>query len=310
MADLPLNKILAGASPLVTIALPIYNAGSCLRLAVLSMLNQTYQNWEMLIIDDGSTDSSLESIANIDDPRIRILQDGANKGLAVRLNEAIDLARGEYFARMDHDDVSYPERIERQLDAFKKDPLMDMVAVRALAVDSNSEAISLFPFLGTHKEICARPWVGFYLPHPTWMGKISWFKKYRYTVPGPYYSEDMDLLLRSYKASRFGMVPDILFAYRMRSHIVWKKQLKARKAVFGIQLQAFSRDRQWGFACLAASVLIVRLVSDCIRLVKQFMQIPSHRFEAVPDDIRRSWSMVREQLIKCDTKLKTHAARQ
>jgi glycosyltransferase involved in cell wall biosynthesis len=286
--------------PLVTVAMPVYNAGKYLRLAVLSIVRQTFTDWELLIVDDGSTDDALQGIADIDDARIRILRDGMNKGLAARLNECIDLARGKYFARMDQDDVSYPERFKCQINALKKDPLLDLVTVRALAIGSDNEPISLFPYIGKHKEICARPWVGFYLPHPTWMGKTSWFREYRYTLPGPYYSEDMDLLLRSYKNSRFGMVPDVLFAYRVRRDIVWQKQIRARKAVFSIQLQAFSQTGQWNFVCLAALVLILRIAADCFRLTKQSMKIPSHRFEVVPENVRNDWNKLEGQFAKTD----------
>lgn len=80
-------------APLVTIAMPIYNAGSDLRPAVLSILQQTFPDWELLIIDDGSSDGAAEGISDIRDSRIRVLRDGLNRGLAARLNEAIDLAR-------------------------------------------------------------------------------------------------------------------------------------------------------------------------------------------------------------------------
>jgi glycosyltransferase involved in cell wall biosynthesis len=250
-----------------------------------------------LIIDDGSTDGSLQYIADIHDDRIRILSDGQNKGLAARLNECIDLARGTYFARMDQDDVSFPERFERQLEALQQDPQLDLLSVRAIKITGDNEAVGLYPFIGTHEQICAQPWVGFYLPHPTWMGKTSWFRKYHYTTPGPYYSEDMDLLLRSYGASRFGMLPTVLFAYRVRSDIVWAKQLKARKAVLGIQLKAFSRSHQWGFVCLAILVLILRLASDSVRIAKQAMQISGPRFDAVPDHVGKSWNKIRNDLL-------------
>src|SRR6266481_7466016 len=141
------------APPLVTVAMPVYNAGRYLRLAVLSIVKQTFTDWELLIIDDGSTDNALQDIIDIDDVRIRILRDGVNKGLAARLNECIDLARGKYIARMDQDDVSYPERFECQIDALKNDPLLDMVAARALAISSDDQAIGLFSYIRTHKEI-------------------------------------------------------------------------------------------------------------------------------------------------------------
>lgn len=284
-------------APLITVGMPVYNAGEQLRLAVLSIVGQTCPEWELLIIDDGSTDGALRHIADIRDERIRILSDGQNKGLAVRLNECIDLARGTYFARMDQDDVSFPERFEQQLEALKKDPQLDLVGVRALKITSDNEATGLYPYLGTHEQICARPWVGFNLPHPTWMGKTSWFRRYRYTTPGPYYSEDMDLLLRSYGASRFGMLPTVLFAYRVRSDIVWDRQFKARKAVLAIQLKAFGRSHQWGFACLAILALILRLTSDSVRIAKQSLRIAGPRFDAVPESVAKCWNKISNDLL-------------
>src|SRR3972149_9031916 len=112
--------------PLVTVAMPIYNAGKDLRLAVFSIVRQTFTDWELLIIDDGSTDDAIDSISDINDGRIHIVQDGLNKGLAARLNQAIDMAHGQYFARMDQDDVSYPDRFSKQLDALRQDDSLDL----------------------------------------------------------------------------------------------------------------------------------------------------------------------------------------
>ena len=71
------------SSPLITVAMPIFNAGHHLRLAVLSIVHQTFCNWELLIIDDGSTDNALQSLSDISDSRIQILRDGLNKGLTI-----------------------------------------------------------------------------------------------------------------------------------------------------------------------------------------------------------------------------------
>src|SRR5262245_5135592 len=85
------------SNPTVTVAMPIYNAGKYLRMAVSSIIFQTFTDWELIIIDDGSTDNALASISDIVDPRVKILCDRSNRGLAARLNEAIDQARGEFF---------------------------------------------------------------------------------------------------------------------------------------------------------------------------------------------------------------------
>ena len=269
MAELLPGRAQGSEPPLVTVAMPVYNAGKYLRLAVLSIIRQTFTDWELLIIDDGSTDSALQDIADIDDARIKIFRDGMNRGLAARLNEAADMARGRYLARMDQDDVSYPERFARQIAALQNNPELDLVATRAIVINENDQATGLFPYAIFHKEICARPWRGFYLPHPTWMGRIEWFRKHRYTVPGPYFCEDQELLLRSYRDSRLGTMDEILFAYRIRDKVDWRKLAKTRRAVFVTQWRHFVGLGQWRFALLAAAAFVAKLSSDLLKRMRE-----------------------------------------
>ena len=263
--------------PLITVAMPIYNAGKYLRFAVLSIVNQTFTNWELLIIDDGSTDNALKNIADIKDKRIRILRDGINRGLAARLNEAIDLARGQYFARMDGDDVSYPERFERQLSVLKNKPELDLVATRAITIDESNKTIGLFPYTISHKEICAKPWRGFYFPHPTWMGKIEWFRRYRYSVPSPYCCEDQELILRSYNKSQFATLDEILFAYRLRDITDWQKLARTRRAVFMVQLRHFTSSSLLHFLLLATLAFVGKIGADYMRKIsgRSFQSLPN-----------------------------------
>ena len=248
--------------PLITVAMPVYNAGKNLRLAVLSIVNQTYLNWELLIIDDGSSDDSFLDIADINDSRIKILCDGVNRGLVARLNEAIDLARGDYFARMDGDDISYPDRLSKQVTALQNNSKIDLMATRVITIDEENLATGLFPYAISHNEICARPWKGFYFPHPTWMGKTEWFRKYRYSVPAPYCCEDQELILRSYRDSHLETLNEILFAYRIRSKVDSQKLAKTRRAVFKAQLRHFSNCNSWFFLLLAAGSFIIKSIND------------------------------------------------
>src|SRR5690554_4188978 len=91
--------------PSVSIGIPFFNAEAYLLDAIKSVFAQTHQNWELILLDDGSTDRSLEIARSIDDPRVRVYSDGQNKHLAARLNEIARLARYEYLARMDADDL-------------------------------------------------------------------------------------------------------------------------------------------------------------------------------------------------------------
>lgn len=256
-------------APLVTIAMPIYNAGCYLRPAVASILKQTFPDWELIIIDDGSTDDAAAGLHDLHDPRIRLLRDGRNKGLAARLNEAIDLAAGRYFARMDQDDISYPERLARQLAVLEGDPGVDLVAVRCVAIDAGNVLVGALPFALTHEEICARPWRGFHVAHPTWMGRTEWFRRHRYAAPGPYLCEDQELLLRSYLNSCFATVPEILFAYRVRGRIDWWRAFRTRKTWLRVQLRYFLGARQWHYALFSLVAFAARVVLDTLNVLIQ-----------------------------------------
>src|SRR5271157_2334580 len=95
--------------PTVSIGMPVYNCARTLDIAIRSIVKQTFPNWELLLIDDGSADETVGICRSFCDPRVQVIADGAHKGLVARLNQAIDLSRGRYFARMDGDDVCYPE---------------------------------------------------------------------------------------------------------------------------------------------------------------------------------------------------------
>lgn len=234
--------------------MPVYNAGPDLLPALRSLVSQTYRNWEMLLIDDGSTDDAVDGACEeLADPRIRVIRDGRNLGLTARLNQAIDMAAGEFLARMDQDDVCYPERFERQVALLQSEPSLDLVAVRALAISPEGTPLGYFPYRLTHEEIVARPWNGFYLPHPTWMGRIRWFRRYRYAT---YHCEDQGLLLRAYAASRFATVPEVLFAYRLRRAFNWRKTTFVRQVFLRLQLAEFMPRGQL-LLCLMALLAFV-----------------------------------------------------
>jgi glycosyltransferase involved in cell wall biosynthesis len=248
--------------PLITVAMPVYNAGKDLRMAVLSIVGQTYANWELLVIDDGSTDDSLAALGGIRDPRIRVLSDRGNKGRAARLNEAIDLARGRYLARMDQDDVSFPGRFASQVAHLEGHPKVDLVAVRAITISPGNELVGVFPSPLTHAEICSSPWRGFYLPHPTWMGRIEWFRRHRYRIPESYLSDDQELLLRSYRESTFACVDEVQFAYRVRDRIRLGTRLRTRWAVLRLQAASFAESREYGFMLRAVALYLLRICHD------------------------------------------------
>ena len=109
------------ASPLVSVIMPVYNAERYVAASMESILQQTYTDLQVIVVNDGSTDGSLEEIRKFHDPRIRCL-DQANGGVSAALNAALAVAEGTLIARQDADDVSAPERVSRQVARFNADP--------------------------------------------------------------------------------------------------------------------------------------------------------------------------------------------
>lgn len=104
-------------APLVSIVTPLHNAGAFISETIQSVQNQTYRDWEMIIVDDGSTDNSIDIVQSFiaEDPRIRLIPLYINAGAAVARNKAIEEARGRYIAFLDSDDRWFPVKLERQL---------------------------------------------------------------------------------------------------------------------------------------------------------------------------------------------------
>ncbi len=127
--------------PLITIGIPVYNCESFIALAVRSVLDQTYKNFELIITDDGSKDKTVDILHHFDDPRIIIISDGENHGIVYRLNQQIKLAKGKYFVRMDGDDIMFPDRIERQVAFLETHKEVDVVGGSAVIIGDDNEIL-------------------------------------------------------------------------------------------------------------------------------------------------------------------------
>lgn len=279
-------------APLVSIGMPVFNGGPALHVAVRSVLAQTMPDWELLLIDDGSTDGEPDAVAALGDPRIRVVRDGCNKGLSVRLNETIDMARGRYFARMDHDDICHPDRLRAQVAALEARPDIDLLASRCLRVSDGLRFTGYMPFAQHHEDICRRPWLRIPMVHPSWMGRLEWFRRFRYPDPAPYYAEDFELLLRACDTSRFAALPDVLLAYRVRNRIELKKSLRARLAQHRLQRGYFRRKGQPAGMAMASGTFLLRVGSDGCRAAAQWAGIAATPQGMVDRTDAAEWSRI------------------
>jgi glycosyltransferase involved in cell wall biosynthesis len=206
--------------------MPFYNCERTLAVAIQSILDQTYRNFELLLCDDGSTDKSTSIVRDFNDPRIKVLSHKHRAHLAVRLNECIDNARGEYFARMDADDISYPDRIEREVRFLQTHLKIDLVGTQMLVFEGEGIPIGKIVGPTEHQELVRRPMLGVRVWHATWCGKLSWFQTHRYD-PRCALAQDQELLFRAHKVSSFAVIPELLYGNRVDAlHL--KKMLRYR----------------------------------------------------------------------------------
>lgn len=128
------------SKPLVSVILAVLNGESYIKIAIESILSQTYQNFEFIIVDDGSTDNTANIVRKFNDSRIKLIQQ-ENKGLSASLNKAIELANGKYLARQDHDDISLPARLEKQVSFLEAHPEYAILGTHSViwAVDTPSD---------------------------------------------------------------------------------------------------------------------------------------------------------------------------
>ncbi len=174
----------------VTIGLPCYNAAETVALAIRSILSQSFQDWELLAVDDGSTDGTLAVLREFRDPRIRVLADGRNQGRWARLNQIAAAATGEYLARMDADDLMFPERLARQVAFLAAHPEVDLVGGGVVSIDARHRVrgVRLAP---ARPRGARRILAGEVLYHPTVLGRTAWFRANPYEDYS--YSDDFAL---------------------------------------------------------------------------------------------------------------------
>jgi glycosyltransferase involved in cell wall biosynthesis len=129
--------------PTITVLMPVFNAENYLTESIQSVLNQTYADFELLIVNDASTDNSRKVIKSFDDSRIRLVDNPTNLGVTKTLNRGLSIARGEYIARQDADDRSYPNRLSQQLRFLKDNPEVVLLGSSARAIDAAGKPMKM-----------------------------------------------------------------------------------------------------------------------------------------------------------------------
>ncbi|MBA4241553.1 MAG: hypothetical protein C0448_12570 [Sphingobacteriaceae bacterium] len=202
-------------NPLISVLMPVYNGQQYLAEAIESILNQTYKHFELLLLDDGSSDNSEQIIKGFKDARIVYVKNETNKGLIFTLNRGIGLTKGTYIARMDADDVSVASRFEKQILEFEKDEKLVVCGSFIKTFGNGAEEyISHIPV--TNAQIMSSIFFACPFAHPSVMIKKESLLQLNEFYREDYkHSEDYDLWSRLVFVGNSKNIPEFLLNYRV-----------------------------------------------------------------------------------------------
>ncbi len=205
--------------PLVSVVMPVYNCEKYLNEAIDSVLAQSYTNIELVIVNDGSTDSSKEIILSYTDPRIRFFENESNSGIVYTRNKGLEYAAGDYVATLDSDDIAMPERIEKQVDFLEKNQDYVMCGTFYDTIDSHGKFLKKINFPTSNRDIVTFLILGNCFCNSTIMARTPLAKELKYT-PGYDIVEDYELWYRMSARSKIANLPFYGTLYRVHANSI------------------------------------------------------------------------------------------
>jgi glycosyltransferase involved in cell wall biosynthesis len=215
---------------LVSVVLPARNGMPLLQEAVESILSQSFANWELIIVDDGSTDATAAYLSSLDDERVRVLTNRKSLGLSASLNKGIKAAHGKYIARMDHDDISLRERLANQHDFLEANPKVDILGTWAKTQGLTKEQIWRYPT--QDEDIRSELIFNSNLVHSSVMLRAAKLKRYKLAYdPKIARAQDYELWSRFAGRLRFANLDQVLLHYRIHAGQVGRRHGREQQAV-------------------------------------------------------------------------------
>jgi glycosyltransferase involved in cell wall biosynthesis len=239
----------------ITIGLPFLNPGPAFALTLRSIFAQSFQDWELLLVDDGTTDASLELATRLKDPRVRLVRDGERRGLSSRLNQIARLAETPFLARMDADDLMHPRRLELQVAELRRGDANTVVGCDAYSMDADSRVVG-YRTVPKEQRLDFSSRQSFI--HPSVAASTDWFRRNPYTrEPIFFRSEDAELWCRTTASSRFVNLSRPLLFYREAGVFSFRNYAGSQLGILALLHQRFARPRGRFVRLLARELLKV-----------------------------------------------------
>lgn len=219
------------SQPLVSVSMPAFNAGKYLAASIESVLTQTYQNLELIIYDDGSSDDTREVILRFSDPRIKPIFAETNQGLIIARNTIAQHAKGKYLALLDSDDIAEPQRFEKQVAALESG-ICDLCGTAYWTVNEKTGARKNSKQKYANADLKALLTIGSPFCNPTVMGKSEIFKELPYSLENKH-AEDYGFFVEaSLQGWKFLNLKERLLTYRLHENQISIVQGGAAREVF------------------------------------------------------------------------------
>lgn len=198
--------------PKITVFMAVYNGEKYLKEAINSILHQTFKNFELLIINDGSTDKSIQIIESYDDPRIRLLHNEKNMGIVKTRNRGIKESREKYIAIMDQDDISLPRRLAKQVEFMENHPEIGVLGTWTKVLKQKYQFIARY--YPNHDEIKASLIFSSTMAHPSIMLRKEALEKHGFKYNNDFKTEDYELWTRMIDHTKFANLQKTFLVYR------------------------------------------------------------------------------------------------
>jgi glycosyltransferase involved in cell wall biosynthesis len=220
----------------------VYNGQSQVISAIESIQSQTFGEWEMIVVDDGSSDNTYDLLeeAAKNDFRIKVLSNNHNLGLAASLNKALGFCRFKFIARMDSDDRNHPERFSKQVSFLEQHLDIDVLGASAIEVDSEGRIIGITPRRETHEELVFHIYKVNPFIHSSVMARREFFDVLRGYDESLLRGQDYDLWLRGYHQFRYHNLQEPLIYYRRNTTPNWRDAIYTSRVI----MKAIKRDRK------------------------------------------------------------------
>ena len=215
----------------LSIGIPFYNSEGFLADAIRSVFAQTHENWELLLVDDGSTDDSLQIAQSVKDPRVRVISDGENRKLPYRLNQIVRESKFEVIGRMDADDLISPRRFEMQMKVLDENPNMDLVTTGVCSLSDNNDPVGVrcgspdrvITGRGLLLGQCS-------IVHAAILGRKNWFVRNQYDESLAR-AQDHELWVRAFSENDFKcyVMKEPLYYFREEGSVAPERLLNAYK---------------------------------------------------------------------------------